>query len=347
MFKKFLVPLDGSDESERIGGWACGLARGLGAGITLLAVVDPDELSLPVSEPDRGATGGRGGPGEGPYDRGPVEMAGGSASSGTPMTPVHGGRAGQASAFGTQVVEDAVERARRYLASEARRVEIDGGDAEVEVAIGKPAEEIVRAAERVGADLIAMATRRESALARGILGSVTDRVIHTSPVPVLAVHPESSASFKGNAGAPSTVIVPLDGSPLSESAVPVATSIAEAVGAEMLFLRAMATPYYGTAEAGMEYIPATYGMGELRQEMLAYLEDFVQAARQRGLKAESRAVTGTAAGAIIDAANDAEGALVVMSTHGHSGFKRFFLGSVTDKVVRSSGQPVLVLPSTE
>jgi nucleotide-binding universal stress UspA family protein len=37
--------------------------------------------------------------------------------------------------------------------------------------------------------------------------------------------------------------------------------------------------------------------------------------------------------------------LIVMSTHGHSGFKRFFLGSVTDRVIRAGQTPVLVVPA--
>jgi nucleotide-binding universal stress UspA family protein len=91
-------------------------------------------------------------------------------------------------------------------------------------------------------------------------------------------------------------------------------------------------------------MPTNYGVTEIRQDALMYLEPFVKSARDSGLAADSRSVIGNAVGAIIDSAEENEGSLIVMSTHGRSGFKRFFLGSVADKVVRSAGTPVLVLP---
>ncbi|MDP6822563.1 MAG: universal stress protein [Dehalococcoidia bacterium] len=68
MFKKILVPLDGSEQSERIGGWACGLALGLGADIVLLGVVDPDDIEMPGYGSGYGGTGSTAA-GEGPYDQ--------------------------------------------------------------------------------------------------------------------------------------------------------------------------------------------------------------------------------------------------------------------------------------
>lgn len=350
MFKKILVPLDGSEQSERIGGWACGLAQGLGADIILLAVVDPDDIAMPGLGTDDVGVGSTLA-GEGRYDQPGRDAARGAAPGAMATTPVTGvtpAAAGSASAVTrTQVIDEAVERARRYLLGEVERVTVSGGNAEVEVAVGNPAEEIVGAAERLGVDAIAMATRRESTLARGVLGSVTDRVVHTTTLPLLALHPEDASAFSGNSGAPGTLIVPLDGSELSEKSVPVAQSIAKAVGAKVMFIRSSATPYFGSSEAGVDYMPTNYGLTEIRQDALLYLEPFVKATRDAGLESEARAVVGNAVNAIIETAEENEGSLIVMSTHGRSGFKRFFLGSVADKVIRSAGTPVLVLPPGE
>ncbi|MEE8362458.1 MAG: universal stress protein, partial [Dehalococcoidia bacterium] len=322
--------------------------KALGASMTLLAVVDPADLTLLRSAPADPAPPGSGAAGEGLYDEPARTLTEGAAPGVVPYAPVTGitpSAAGAGSApHSTQVIENAVECARMYLRAQASRVRIDGGEVDIEVAVGSPAEEIVAAADRLSVDLIAMATRRESALARGVLGSVTDRVIHSTSIPLLVVHSESLVTFRGNDGAPGAVIVPLDGSELSERAVPVAQSIASRVGADLLFLRAISPTYYGVEDAGVEHIASGYGMSESRQEALSYLDSFVSAAAAEGLTAESRAASGSAAGAIMDAADDAGGSLIVMGTHGRSGFKRFFLGSVTDKVVRSSGHPVLVLP---
>ena len=348
MFEKILVPLDGSEQSERIGGWCCGLARALGSEIVLFAVVDPDELVHPMAHADHADVGSTA-PGEGRYDEPAIEQARGAAPGigFSPVTRVTASASRAGGAHTTQLIDEAVERARRYLLNQADRVKLAGSEARVEVAVGRPAEEIVAAAERLGVDAIAMATRRESALARGVLGSVTDRVVHTTNLPLLVVHPEDVSAFSGHVGAPGTLIVPLDGSELSETAVPVAMELASAVGAKMVFIRSTSTPYFGATEPGMGYVPTNYGMAEVRQEALVYLQGFVKSARDAGIEADSRAVTGTAVGAIVDAAEENEGSLIVMSTHGRSGFKRFFLGSVADKVVRSAGTPVLILPPAD
>ena len=309
MFKKILVPLDGSEQSERIGGWACGLARGLGADIVLLGVVDPDDIAMPGHGSGYGGAGSTAA-GEGPYDQPARDSTRGAAPGPIPSAPVTGVTANAPEpnilAHRTQLIDEAVERARRYLQGEVERVQVAGGSAEVEVTVGDPAEEIVGSAERLGVDGIAMATRRESSLARGVLGSVTDRVIHTTNLPLLALHPEDVSAFSGNSGAPGTLIVPLDGSALSEKAVPVAMEIAKAVGARILFLRSSATPYFGSSEAGVDYMPTNFGMTEIRQDALMYLEPFVESARDSGLEVESRSVIGNAVGAIIDAAEENE-----------------------------------------
>jgi nucleotide-binding universal stress UspA family protein len=242
------------------------------------------------------------------------------------------------------VVDRGIEFAKNYLAREAERLDAAGVKATTHAAAGSPAEEIVRYARETHADMIAMATHRESSLARGVLGSVTDRVLHSSPVPVMAVHPKNVTAFAGNAGAPNVVVVPLDGSALSESAVPVALEIGGACASEMVFIRAVRLPYYGVSGPGIEYYAGDFGIAEQRREALDYLDKFVKQAQSKGLKARAHAAIGSAASTIIEEAESLEGTLVVMSTHGAGGFKRWVIGSVTDKVMRSAGVPVLVLP---
>jgi nucleotide-binding universal stress UspA family protein len=66
----------------------------------------------------------------------------------------------------------------------------DGGiNIRVDVAFGRPADEIVDFAEREGVDLIAMSTHGRSGLTRWIFGSVTDKVLHGTHVPILLVRP--------------------------------------------------------------------------------------------------------------------------------------------------------------
>ena len=302
-FKKIIVPLDGTDNSEIALGFATGLATSLGAELVLLAVVDPH--GVPIGE------------GAGPnVDR--VEK---------------------------REVEDQVDAAKHYLKARVSDTAARSQTLKVsqEVAIGKPAETIIEQAEKTGADMIAMATHRDRLIARGVLGSVTDTVLRTSPVPVLAVHPDGARAFEGNAGAPNVIIVPLDGSKLAEAAVPVALEIAELCSSELTFVRAVHLPAYAVSGPGAEFYDADFGVSGERKHAEEYLEKFVKQARDKGLKARAHAALGNSAARIIEECRRAEGALVIISSHGRGGFRRMVLGSVADKVVRASHHPTLVL----
>ena len=124
MFKKILVPLDGSENSELIGGWVTGLAQAIGAEMMLLAVIDPPDVELPRSTPVAEATHR----GEAPYDAPGRESApmGAVAVTGARQAMGHGEPPVHAPAFGTQIIDRAVENAKVYLAHEADRVNASG-----------------------------------------------------------------------------------------------------------------------------------------------------------------------------------------------------------------------------
>jgi nucleotide-binding universal stress UspA family protein len=93
---------------------------------------------------------------------------------------------------GTDVI-DALEREGEEIVSEVvERARESGVDVESEVVQGDPSKAIVDYAETIGADVIVMGTHGRRGLSRMLLGSVTETVIRTSPVPVLSVRPEDT-----------------------------------------------------------------------------------------------------------------------------------------------------------
>ena len=243
---------------------------------------------------------------------------------------------------------DSEEKAGAMLAAEVQSLSAAGIAAEASVLTGDPADEIAADADRRDAGLIAMATHHGSVLARGILGSVTDRVLHAATTPMLAVHPrEGVAADPAGIGA---VVVPLDGSELGECAVPVAQAIAKAADAPLQFIRVVLLPYRGLEFPDSDPYPPTWDQNALYREAEAYLAGFVEAASGEGIRAEAKVGIDTgfgAAGSIMDALSEATDPIALMCTHGASGLKRFFVGSTTDKIVRASGHPVLVLPGPQ
>ena len=97
---------------------------------------------------------------------------------------------------------------------------MQGVDVTAWVSSGSPAEDIVGVADNQDCDLIAMSTHGRSALARGVLGSVTDKVVHSTNIPVLTMTYERAETYHDPKSALTRVLVPLDGSPLAETILP-------------------------------------------------------------------------------------------------------------------------------
>ncbi|MBI3971130.1 MAG: universal stress protein [Chloroflexi bacterium] len=140
-----------------------------------------------------------------------------------------------------------------------------------------------------------------------------------------------------------TILVPLDGSPLSERALPYAELLARESGGRLLLLRAApngllaepdaGTAHYHTVAEAEEYLTA------VRTRMLE------RAAPGKAPEVEVAAVRGEAAGAILSTARDRNADLIAMATHGRSGLGRWLYGSVADHVMRHAETPVLLIPA--
>lgn len=133
------------------------------------------------------------------------------------------------------------------------------------------------------------------------------------------------------------ILVPLDGSELADRTVRHMHPLFLATKAEALLLRAL----------NLTATPAAEGrpLLDLISEAEVALKHAALRLGQAGVRVSTRVVPGPAAEAIVDTAASAEADLIAMSTHGRTGFERFTIGSVTDKVVRASRAPVLVLPA--
>ena len=193
--------------------------------------------------------------------------------------------------------------------------------------IGRPAQEIVQYADQHGVDLIAMSTHGRSDFMRMLVGSVTDRVIRTSPVPVLVLHPPAMSldRISPPTGRKLRVLVPLDGSALANEAASMAVSLLDPKSIEVSLVCVVGTPERESLTAR-----------EILHAAAARLDE-------RGVPTWMRILQGEAANQIVECAAQGGHDLIVMSTHGHSMLTRALVGSTTDRVVRMSDVPVLVI----
>jgi nucleotide-binding universal stress UspA family protein len=139
------------------------------------------------------------------------------------------------------------------------------------------------------------------------------------------------------------ILVPLDGSERAEQAIPVAVDIARANHGSVILLRVTPRPN----ELYLLSVEASESTEELmaakRDEIKHYLTQLTVSDALDGVGTVTKVVDGTPAEAILSEARSQGADLIVMCSHGYTGFKRWALGSITQKVAWHSTIPVLVL----
>jgi nucleotide-binding universal stress UspA family protein len=236
------------------------------------------------------------------------------------------------------------EHAVQHLDPIAEDLRAAGLEVETEVTFGWPATCIVEFAARRDAALIAMVTHGYSGMRRWALGSVTDKVVHASRVPVFVVrgseHPVADAPL-----ALRRILVPLDGSDFSRQAFPVATDLATRTGAALHLVQA-AAPGHEYPALVRSILPGNKQESPT-QQAVEWAEQQISAAadelRQSGYTVSAHASGGYPAEVIIEEANAQQCDLIVMATHGYSGIQRWSLGSVADKVLHATTTPLLLV----
>jgi len=142
-------------------------------------------------------------------------------------------------------------------------------------------------------------------------------------------------------------IVPLDGSEYAEQALPVAARLARASGGSLLLLQVIIPYYYGEA-AWSAGLPVPLIRGRVEDELedaKRYLATVAGSAQLAGIDVTTEVRIGQPAEVIFSLAQANQSDLIVIFSHGHTGPKRWMLGSTAQKIARYSTIPVLILRS--
>jgi nucleotide-binding universal stress UspA family protein len=317
MFHHILVPLDGSSRAEQAIPVAARLAHTSGGTVVLLraAALPPALVTYPPAGP------------------------------GTIPT----------------IIDADFEKVKNYLQHMTSLDSLRDVHVETEVIAGAAAATILSVAETQPIDLIVMYSHGYSGMKRWTLGSVAEKVAHSAPVPVLVLR-EGGPALVGTppyAEGPVRALVPLDGSVQAKAAlVPAAQLIA-----------ALSAPGPGALHlTRVVVLPDAAKISQSEREAIMhkakqYLSTTVEHLRE-GLVASpvadlhltitwSVTIDDDIASGIIRMAEDGEGTegagvfggcdLIAMATHGYSGFQRWTLGSVTDRVLHATRLPLLIV----
>jgi nucleotide-binding universal stress UspA family protein len=141
---------------------------------------------------------------------------------------------------------------------------------------------------------------------------------------------------------PKYILCPVDFSQASAATLRVAAAFARAFGSELAVLHAQPVdvpPYFTVAQTREIRANFRRSLSAGRQ----YLEDFANTNLPKATKRSYRLLAGPPVETILRSADSGEAGLIVMGTHGRTGWSKFRLGSVMEGVLRQAGAPVLVI----
>lgn len=198
-------------------------------------------------------------------------------------------------------------------------------------------------AEAHKADVVVMATHGRGMLSRAWLGSVADGFLHQADRPVILVRPQEGTAPVSVNGV-GTLLVPLDGSELSECALAHATEFGELFGSAYHLTQVVSYPF----DIASPYLPHTVQvnrdvLADAKADSAEYLEAHAERMRRRGLRVTTSVAVDPQAGrGILDEATAVGCDAIAMATHGRTGISRAVLGSAADKVLRGTHVPLLL-----
>ena len=202
---------------------------------------------------------------------------------------------------------------------------------------GDPSEEILAYADERDIDLIAMGTRGRTGLDRYIAGSVAERVVRLADVPVLTVRTTDGSRVEGDY---TDVLVPTDGSEPAAAAIEHAIAIAERVGARV---HAVAVVDIERFDSVRDFTSVAELRDHLEGEAKQWTETVTARAEDAGLDTVVDVREGSPAEALLAYADERDIDLIAMGTRGRTGLDRYLLGSTTERTIRRSDVPVLVV----
>ncbi|GER90699.1 universal stress protein UspA [Dictyobacter vulcani] len=324
MFQKILVPLDGSLRAKLALPVAARIARSSGASLLLVRVTYP-----PIE-----------------YTRYPHVLA-------------------APDQLDNQILEAEVELARSYLRQVAMSDPLSGIEVEVQTTVSTgTAQTILEIANKSGVDLIILSSHGYTGLKRWALGGVAHKLTRISSIPLLVLHDENENQLALSTTAPQPlhIMVALDGSRLSESiiepTIQLGTALAAPETATLHLVEVLPFPekhvrittHLAIAEARERIIADTHlYLEEVKKDILTNHPMY------RNLHVSTTVlVHEDVAGTLVEVAKDADVMpgkiqdtdhidMLALATHGRSGLEHWALGSITERVLDTTKQPMFVV----
>jgi nucleotide-binding universal stress UspA family protein len=198
---------------------------------------------------------------------------------------------------------------------------------------GEPHEVLVEVADAKKADLIALGTHGRKGLKKLFLGSVTSRVIVSSPCDVLVVN-KQRADFKGKYG---SILLSYDGSEFSKRALIRSCEMARLDGSDITAL------YVIPQEEMPEFFITESMKNILKKEAEKIMEGAKKLAADNSITIKTEVMEGNEAERLVETASRLKSDLIIRGPHGWTGLDKAVMGSIIENVIIHAPCPVLTI----
>ena len=241
-------------------------------------------------------------------------------------------------------VEDSIRSALEAEAKEAVEniadlVRSHDSDLDVTTTVtqGTPFQSIREYAGRREIDVIAMGTKGRTGVDRILLGSVTENVLRTARTPVLTV-PSNADTLEIDEITFDEFLLPTDGSDGAAIATDWGIALAKRLESTIHTVYSVDTSLVSRVKEPEGLLDALEHRGETAIDAVR------ERATDAGVSVSGTLATGSPTDVILTASSEHEVDMIVMGTHGRTGIGQWFLGSVTENVVRQAEVPVFCVP---
>jgi nucleotide-binding universal stress UspA family protein len=213
---------------------------------------------------------------------------------------------------------------------------------------GQPDSKILDYAIENNINLIVMVSHGHSGIMPWATGSTASKIIQKSAIPILLIRASDNVDTKQVSGLFRKILVPLDGSTISEAVLPYVKEIAAYTNSEIILLRVLEQGQHVRTIGGLDHFAYTdQQVEEMRQETVVYLNEMNQKLSKDGFTVQTVVKTGDVAQVIIETTIQENVSIVAMSSHGKSAAIKWVLGSVSNKILQAGKKPLLLVRPSE
>src|SRR4030042_3551555 len=239
---------------------------------------------------------------------------------------------------------DPLERAlTEYVEKRAEKFQSMGIKTRSLCILGDPATSIVDFSGKNDISLIVISTHGRTGIVYWPLGSVANKVVQRSHIPVFLVR-SSQLPRTPDDRELGKILVTLDGSYFSEEILPYVENLAKGMGSQVTLLRVIEPiniPQLPGYSDGKKYEKDL--MAKQEREAERYLDKKKRALASKGIKTNAALGTGKADEIVLQYAENKQANLIALTTHGFSGITKWAYGSVASKIIEASTKPILMV----